>query len=223
MLEHKPNRQIIEQVRDDTTSLVVLCDTSSRNSRVTESTETSSRLSTIFQFDAELIGSRVYQRAVHQLFKRTVHQGKYLDETAKQSDFFAIKKTERLEERLQSKTIDRLLRKEREKMLTELKVLVSGAEDSGVHTLWYQLRSSTSEFRSEVFSMIVLEMQTLLNSATWTWENEAHQKQADFVLQQNHPVYQLTAYLTVALDTLWRKASVEDKHLHDLVSESSCS
>lgn len=61
-------------MRDDSSSLFVLCDTRSILSRWSESTETSSRTSRSFQFDAQIISSGVYQRAVRSLFKRTVRR-----------------------------------------------------------------------------------------------------------------------------------------------------
>lgn len=42
---------------------------------MTNSTGNSSKLSKVFEFDAEIIGSRVYQRAVRSLVKLTVRGG----------------------------------------------------------------------------------------------------------------------------------------------------
>ena len=69
MLESKDNRHLLDQLKDDSSSMIVLRDEGSFAS--TRSTGASSKLSKVFPgLDAELISSLVYQRAVRSLFKK---------------------------------------------------------------------------------------------------------------------------------------------------------
>ena len=69
LLENPISRQVFDNVRDDSSSLVVLADKDSSFSDASKYSATSSNMSREFQFDSELFSSAVYQRAVHSMFR----------------------------------------------------------------------------------------------------------------------------------------------------------
>ena len=71
LLENPLSRDVIDKVKDDSSSMVVLGDMDSDITKQTRSTDNSSKLSRVFQFDTELIGSAVYQRAVRSMVRTT--------------------------------------------------------------------------------------------------------------------------------------------------------
>ena len=71
LLENPLSRDVIDKVKDDSSSMVVLGDMDSDLTKQTRSTDNSSKLSRVFQFDTELIGSAVYQRAVRSMVRTT--------------------------------------------------------------------------------------------------------------------------------------------------------
>jgi hypothetical protein len=76
MLEHKKSRRVFEQIRDDSSSLIVLRDSASLFSSSTHTKANSSKLSMRFGFDGELLGSRVYQGTMRSLIRRVIHSRK---------------------------------------------------------------------------------------------------------------------------------------------------
>ncbi|KAF2499624.1 hypothetical protein BU16DRAFT_557938 [Lophium mytilinum] len=71
LLEKTTSRKVLKQVRDDTSSLYVLCDSSSVSSRYTDCL---SKISIVFQFDRKLFVSRVYERALRGSLKDVMRQ-----------------------------------------------------------------------------------------------------------------------------------------------------
>ena len=70
LLEKPTNWQVFAEVKDTSSSLIVLGDAASGFSTGTRSTEMSSNWSMVFpSLDAELMGTNVYQKAVRSLFK----------------------------------------------------------------------------------------------------------------------------------------------------------
>ena len=72
LLLDKKTRQIIEQVKDDSSSLVVLLDSASLRSSRSGSTDRDSLWSRAFEFDGDLLGSKVYKGQIRLLMKRLV-------------------------------------------------------------------------------------------------------------------------------------------------------
>lgn len=70
LLENPLRREVFDLIKDDSSSLVAIADTTSRQSSSTISTQQSSQASKKFQFDAELLGSEVYQRAIRSLVRQ---------------------------------------------------------------------------------------------------------------------------------------------------------
>lgn len=56
-------------MKDDSSSMIVVIDKTSCQSTSTRDTDQSSKMSMKFQFDAELLGSQVYQRAIRSLVR----------------------------------------------------------------------------------------------------------------------------------------------------------
>ncbi|KAL3418868.1 G-protein alpha subunit [Phlyctema vagabunda] len=73
LLESKKSRQLLDQVRDDSSSLDVLFDSASFFSRSTGTTQRSSKMSLKFLFDGELINSKVYQNYFRSLVRRATN------------------------------------------------------------------------------------------------------------------------------------------------------
>jgi hypothetical protein len=62
LLEKSSTRKMIRRVKDDTSSLYVQCDSMSLHSRVSQCSDTLSKMSKTFEFDRELFISKVYER-----------------------------------------------------------------------------------------------------------------------------------------------------------------
>ena len=60
LLLDKDNRRVLEQVKDDSSSLVVLLDSASFHSSRSGTTDPGSLWSRAFDFDGDLLGSKVY-------------------------------------------------------------------------------------------------------------------------------------------------------------------
>lgn len=69
LLENPISRDVFDKVKDDSSSLQGLADATSDMTKLTQSTGSSSKMSRVFQFDAELITSGVYQRAVRSMVR----------------------------------------------------------------------------------------------------------------------------------------------------------
>lgn len=70
LLLDKENRQVIEQVKDDSSSLVCLLDSASLRSSRSGSTDRASLWSRAFEFDGDLLRTKVYKDQIRLLMKR---------------------------------------------------------------------------------------------------------------------------------------------------------
>jgi hypothetical protein len=70
MLENKKAQQVFDQMRDDSSSLYVLCDTNSFVTQRTKTTTATSRYSVNFAFDPVLLQTRAYRNSYRSLLKR---------------------------------------------------------------------------------------------------------------------------------------------------------
>ena len=75
-MECTQTRQIVEQVKDDSSSLIVLRDTSSFYSSRATNTSKSSLLDRKFSFDNEVLRSKVYQEQIRSLIRRVLPRRK---------------------------------------------------------------------------------------------------------------------------------------------------
>ncbi|KAL9070890.1 MAG: hypothetical protein Q9161_004532 [Pseudevernia consocians] len=70
LLEASQSRRILDQVKDDSSSLIVLRDSTSFSSSWAMSTERSSVLNRVFDFDGEVMESKVYRNHMRYLIRR---------------------------------------------------------------------------------------------------------------------------------------------------------
>ena len=115
-------------VKDDSSSLRCLCDADSFFSGNTTSTKTSSVLSVIFGFDHELFTSKVYQRAMRNVIRRSVRTKK--------------KSLENSGDKRKSKELEESINKDRLANHSKINLLLTGLPGSGKTTLMKQLESS---------------------------------------------------------------------------------
>lgn len=122
------SRSIIDQVQDDSSSLVCLRDYSSFRSPWTSSTNGSSLWSRTFGFDHELLASGVYQNQIRSLMKRTFRRRKTLDDTFSilaRENVRSVRKTELAK----SVAIERQLRRDFSKRAV-VKILLLGSQNN---------------------------------------------------------------------------------------------
>ena len=79
LLEDERSREVFSQLKEDSSSLIVMYDSASFSSRRTTTTTATSKFSIRFAFDAELLRHRAYQSTIRALMRRA-----RLDETSKQ-------------------------------------------------------------------------------------------------------------------------------------------
>lgn len=70
LLEKKSSQQILNRVRDDSSSLIVLCEANSMLTGKSRLSDTMSNLSRRFTFDPVLVGSTIYQKVLRSAFRR---------------------------------------------------------------------------------------------------------------------------------------------------------
>ena len=75
-MECSQTRQILGRVKDDSSSLIVLRETSSFYSSRATDTSNSSLIDRKFSFDSEILRSKVYQGQIRSLFRRALSKGK---------------------------------------------------------------------------------------------------------------------------------------------------
>ncbi|KAJ9610783.1 hypothetical protein H2200_005560 [Cladophialophora chaetospira] len=70
ILEEKKSRRLIDQVKDDSSSLIVLCDSASFVTKRTQTTTATSKFSVNFSFDAEILQAKAYMTTLRSLMRR---------------------------------------------------------------------------------------------------------------------------------------------------------
>jgi hypothetical protein len=70
LMEDNKSQKVFEQVKDDSSSLYVLCDSASFVTKRTKTTTATSKLSMNFAFDAELLQHRAYKSTFRSLLRR---------------------------------------------------------------------------------------------------------------------------------------------------------
>ena len=124
------NRSIIDQVWDDTSSLICLRDSTSLHIRKTSYTDGSSLLSRRFGFDHEILASKVYQGHIRSLVRRTLGKGKKSDE-ASLASVIQDSHSSLNSDKIRSKNIDWQLVRDKRRTKTNFKVLVLGPRKVG--------------------------------------------------------------------------------------------
>lgn len=139
LLEHRKSRRVFEQIKDDSSSLIVLHDAASHFS--TDTGANSSNLSIRFIFDGELLGSKVYQGTMRSLIRRIIHRGKdaRTDSISSHSTNRSLL-WERKDNAARSNKIDALITKGSKEFCRKVDVLVVGLPQSGKSTLLSRMR-----------------------------------------------------------------------------------
>lgn len=141
LLEGEKNRRVFEQIRDDSSSLVVIYDSDSLFSAGTDTEVNSPRLSTKFIFDGELLGSKVYQGTMRSLIRRMMHRGsKAGTESIKSQSTGRSLLSEEKCNTARSNRIDALISKSSKDFERKVDVLVVGLSQSGKSTLLSRMR-----------------------------------------------------------------------------------
>jgi hypothetical protein len=73
LLEKSSTRKMIRRVKDDTSSLYIQCDSMSLHSRVSQCSDTLSKMSKTFEFDRELFISKAYERIHEKILRGSRH------------------------------------------------------------------------------------------------------------------------------------------------------
>ncbi|MCJ1283789.1 hypothetical protein MMC26_003120 [Xylographa opegraphella] len=173
ILEKPTAREVFNQIKDDSSSLIVLHDTASSFTACTNSTGSSSKWSKIFPFDAELLKSPVYQRAVRAVFKPSRRRDRNIEADLIKS--VGTLRHQQMEEysRIRSEHIDDSIRENQKQMRNVIKVLLMGGTNSGKLTVLEHVRAShgcySSEelkaYRREIFLVVVDAMNIVLRYA----------------------------------------------------------
>jgi transcriptional regulator of acetoin/glycerol metabolism len=122
---------------DASSSLIVLRDSHSAMTACTAST-----VSQVFDFDAELMRSKVYAPAVRSLLRRVLRCNRAIDlETIRSSSTSRSRFSETEKEAARSKEIDSTLKAERKKESRGCEILVLGFSDSGKEEFVRQMES----------------------------------------------------------------------------------
>ena len=130
------NRQLLDRVKDDSSSLIVLRDAASSCSRETDSTVSSSIFARVFPgLDNELMGTQVYQKAVRSLFR---NRNKRTQDIHGLSAFMP---PPRQPNSPASRLIDRQIKADKENMRQEIQMALIGGYQSATQPLMATLHS----------------------------------------------------------------------------------
>ena len=127
MLLMSASRSIIDQVKDDSSSLFGLRDSSSFRSPLRTSTDRSSLWSRVFEFDPELLASGVYQGQIRSLMRRAFRKGEKSDDASSLASP-NIRSVRRVE-MARSAAIERQIRQDRSSERVVVKVLLLGSQN----------------------------------------------------------------------------------------------
>ena len=75
MIEEKKSQVVFNGMKDDTSSLIVLCDSSSFVTKRTTTTTATSSFSMNFDFDTELLQAKAYKSTLRSLMRRARARG----------------------------------------------------------------------------------------------------------------------------------------------------
>ena len=155
LIEDEQSQYILKLIADDTTSLLVLCDSDSFITKRTETTTNTSKLSMKFAFDAELLQHKAYQSTIRSLMIRAVARRDPPTLQAQEGWIDQLENNLERERRNHSIAIDRQLGKQRRELRQRTRVLMMGSqstksmlairasladEHSVIEQLWYRTR-----------------------------------------------------------------------------------
>lgn len=229
MLLSKETRRALDQIKDDTSSLICLRDTDSYSSTRTSTTTRSSILNVMFNFDRELFNSKVYQETMRSIIRRTIRGGR----NDKRQDSIAALETQKLlwgstkaknKAKLRNQEIESQLKKDRKEQSLEINLLLLGARGSGKSTAARQMklsadgsytRSERESFKEAIFNYIVQAMREILDAmesldlSLDSPENEHHVR----TIRLQPPVIEepsLSPKSGHAIEALWKDKAVQE-------------
>jgi guanine nucleotide-binding protein G(i) subunit alpha len=225
LLEKSSTRKTIQRMKDDTSSLYVQRDSTSINSRVSQFTDTLSKISRSFEFDRELFSTKVYGSAFRGSLKHTVEA---LRRQKAQMESIIRSDSLEKEEKRRNLLIDRQLEEDQNRLRTECKVLVLGDDDCGQdflkQTKLYQIRGLSTgrrwEYLWEYKNVIrdnVREIMKALGSIIKEANSELDEKTMDLARRMDHeltvnpnddPV--VSAAAAEALRGLWASEQISE-------------
>ena len=238
MLEQEHNRQVLDQVKDSSSSLICLRDSASIRTSWTSSTEGSSMLDKVFDFDAEILKSNVYQGQVRSLIRRALRRGKNPSEQHKSLDgssrSTSLKSTKVPKRSLQTESdtarsmkIDYNLSRDKLARYMNVEVLLLGPSisDTSIILDLISLASGnryTSDerqsFKRKIFDVMIQGMRKTLNDMdppSLSLQDSEMQRHIQLILAQSVRTEPdtlpdtLSAELSHAIRTLWQDNDVK--------------
>ena len=163
MIEDRESQLLLDQLKDDRSSLIVLYDSESMLTKRTKSTTRTSKFSLNFAFDSVLLQHTIYKSTFRSLMRRTkVPSGlEGIRENEEWIDPLSWKeKTDRIHV---SRKIDQELKQEKLRLERELKVIVVGngaATAMEAFSLAWPPRSREELllYRSEIYEALIAEL-----------------------------------------------------------------
>ena len=187
MLSMAASRSIIDQVKDDSSSLICFRDSSSLRSLWTSSTDRSSLLSRRFGFDHELLASKVYQGQIRSLMRRAFRKDRNLDEFSSLPTSPSVRSIRKLE-MAKSAAIEQQIRQDRLSEYRTINLLILGPQISGqfavldmMHLLQIKeySRDLRESYRRIIFSCVYDAMGAILQELNGTIVLDGACKQRD--------------------------------------------
>ena len=223
ILERQENRQLLERVKDDSSSLVVLWDASSLYSKPTLATDRSSQLSRVFpNLDAELMSTAVYQKAVRSLFKRSTRRSQKLDRTFRPENSPSRPQAQEAKQgAMTSKNINTMLLEDQQRTRgSEINFALLGTSEKTITYFLSQLETTFGlnnrpKYRPEILTSLVESMQSLLKNLG-TGLDASLEEEAFECRQQALPLQQFTPKLASALRKI-RMTLAESQDRNDLI------
>ena len=214
-LEKSSARQVFDQIKDDSSSLIVLYDAASSLTVCTDSTGSSSKWSSMFPFDAELLSSLVYQRAVRAVFKPSRRRDKNTDRDSLKPTGISRNLNVEAYERIRSEHIDDSIRENQKQTRNMIKVLLIGGTNSGKLAVLEQIQAShggypqkeLEAYRTEIFSVVVDAMNIVLGYADEMGLTLESEKNVEVVLPQSRDDFEAMSEVASAVEILWTNST----------------
>ena len=216
-LEKSSARQVFDQIKDDSSSLIVLHDTASNSTACTNSTNTSSKWSMIFPFDTELLKSPVYQRAIRAVFKPSRRRERNMDSDPFKAEGILRNLNIEAYNRIRSEQIDDSIRENQKQMQNVIKVLLMGHTNSGKLSVLEHIQVShggyaqeeLEAYRTEILLVVVDAMNLVLEYADEIGLKVESEKKVEMILSQSRTKIDLLSELTCAIKILWTNSTFE--------------
>ena len=215
------SRNILDQVKDNSSSLLGLRDSSSFRSPWRSSADRSSLWSRTFEFDPELLASGVYQGQIRSLMRRAFHKGRKSDDASSLASP-NIRSVRRVE-MANSAAIERQIRQDRLSERVVVKLLLLGSQNrepfailDRVHL--HQFKSYSHDvrmsYRRAIFSSVLNAMSISLqelNGTALLSNNVNRQRDIERIefYSKLAEVDSLPLEVATAINSLWQHEAVK--------------